>query len=64
MFPFFSMPSITKAISSIKGKVDFRGCPAASHSQEYCKGYGVGYNDEGRFYLLLFIKVRFMFFRK
>lgn len=36
--------------SSGKG-VGFHGCPAAGHSQEYCKGYEAGYNDEGVFYL-------------
>lgn len=36
--------------SSGKG-VDFHGCLAAGHSQEYCKGYEAGYNDEVRFYI-------------
>ncbi|MGB8934411.1 MAG: hypothetical protein WCC17_04825 [Candidatus Nitrosopolaris sp.] len=33
--------------SSGKG-VDFHGYLAAGHSQEYCKGYEAGYNDEVR----------------
>jgi hypothetical protein len=36
--------------SSGKG-VGFHGCPAAGHSQEYCKGYESGYSDEDVFYL-------------